>query len=414
MLWIISGPSSAGKSAFITSKYCAELTGLPPTSPIVWPGKHSQLDELGSTDAFYHFNLLRALNKANDRNGDPAIQFAHLAFWSDLVKRDIPKKAVVLVCNEQTLMQRMGQRSFNEEPGSGSTDARKYAAQKWRKILAQVDLVALYQHWCDELRNNQIPYTLLDSNSYDYSVVDEDQLSVVVDGNAPAFNREKISEIFQNRKFGYQRVELPFGLHTRGRGRSETRDLILPESLAGKSVLDIGSALGYFCFEAEARSAARVVGVEVREDRFRDALLLKEIKGSTVEFIHRDFVLDPIREHFDYVLLLNVIHHLKEPFSAMRQLASITNERLIIEFPTLMDARFQDTLDLEIPPEYDQLPLVGVGSMCQGIGQSFVFTPAAIRRSLLDHERLFEDVEILPSPIPGRAIAICHKAEQRY
>jgi hypothetical protein len=156
------------------------------------------LDELGSADAFYHFNLLRALNRANSQNGSAAIQFAQLAFWRDLVKRDIPKKAVVLVCNTQTLIQRMGQRRLNEEPGSGSTDARKYAAQKWRQILHQVDLVALYQHWCYELQNNQIPYTLINSNSYDYAIVEEDRLPVVVYGDASALNREKISEVLQN------------------------------------------------------------------------------------------------------------------------------------------------------------------------------------------------------------------------
>src|SRR6185503_15873090 len=111
-----------------------------------------------------------------------------------------------------------------------------------------------------------------------------------------------------------------------GRDRSSTRDLIFRESLAGKSVLDVGPALGYFCFEAEARGAARVVGVEVREDRYQDAMLLKEIKGSNVEFLLRDIVLDPLHEPFDFVLLLNVVHHLREPFRAIRQLASIARE----------------------------------------------------------------------------------------
>ena len=30
MIWIISGPTSAGKSTFISSPRCAELTGLSP------------------------------------------------------------------------------------------------------------------------------------------------------------------------------------------------------------------------------------------------------------------------------------------------------------------------------------------------------------------------------------------------
>jgi SAM-dependent methyltransferase len=228
-------------------------------------------------------------------------------------------------------------------------------------------------------------------------------------GEEPTFSRDAIVELLQERRFGYHRIELPYGLHTRGQDRSETRDLVLPESLAGKSVLDVGSAHGYFSFEAEARGAARVVGAEIAEERFRDALLLKEIKGSSVEFIQRDIVRDPLDEQFDYVLLLNVLHHLYDPIGALRQLASITRERLIIEFPTLEDSKFQKSLDSALPRDYDEYPLVGVSSMREGVGQTFVFTPSAIQRILMDHDPLFEDIEILESPMPGRAIALCHK-----
>src|SRR5438067_1006241 len=103
-----------------------------------------------------------------------------------------------------------------------------------------------------------------------------------------AYTRAQIEQILREQKFEYHRVDLPFGLHTPGVDRSATRDLIFPESLVGKTVLDVGCALGYFCFEAEARGAARVVGIELKERRFSQALLLKKIKGSRVEFIQRD------------------------------------------------------------------------------------------------------------------------------
>jgi len=382
-------------------------------------------------DALYHYNILRPLQldrrraRAAKRRGEDSMPspagFDQDESWTNLLRHDASKKAVVLVSARETIVQRIKQRTIIEEPELKGHDAKDYPYQKWLKLIEQTDLVDIYQTWCRELRARDIPYLLVNGNDDAYSVIeDETSLPALVDGEATGesggkspYSREQIAKLLQEHRFGYHRVNLPYGLRTRGEDRSETRDLVLPQSLAGKSVLDVGSALGYFCFEAEERGADRVVGVELREDRFCDAQLLKEIKGSNVEFIRRDVVLDPPDESFDLVLLLNVIHHLAEPFRAIRQLASITRERLVIEFPTLADQKFRESLDVPLPPLPDDLPLVGVSSLRQDVDQTFVFSPAAIRRVVLDHDRLFEDVEIIPSPMAGRAIAICHKGRQR-
>ena len=164
--------------------------------------------------------------------------------------------------------------------------------------MEAVDLAALYGEWLQELRNNSIPYVLVDSNEDTYRIIeDEDALEDIVNGNiasstngdpsrhllrgrSRAIAERRSSICFKSASFGYHRIELPYDLHTSGRDRSEARDLILPESLDGKSVLDVGSAYGYFCFEAEARGASRVVGVELEEDRFHDALAAQGDQGE--------------------------------------------------------------------------------------------------------------------------------------
>ena len=228
------------------------------------------------------------------------------------------------------------------------------------------------------------------------------------------YSKEQIEKILREERFGYHRVNLPFGLHTRGRDRSQTRDLVFPESLAGKSVLDVGSALGYFCFEAEAKGAARVLGVELDRERFRQACLLKEVIGSEVEFQQRDIVERPLEEQFDYVCLLNVIHHLDEPIRVIHQLAAVVREKLIIEFPTMEDAKFRKTAQIRFPKRYNRLPLIGVSSKKgtskkEDGGQTFVFTGPAMIRVLQDHRALFQSVKIVDSPVPGRKIALCGK-----
>ena len=220
------------------------------------------------------------------------------------------------------------------------------------------------------------------------------------------YTKEEIQDLIKGHKFEYHKVELPYGLHTRGEDRSDTRDLIFPGSLEGKSVLDIGCALGYMSFSAEDLGADRVVGIELKDSRFESAQLLKDIKQSKVEFIQKDIIKDPIDEKFDIVIFLNVIHHLTEPMMAMRKLAQIAKEQLIIEFPTLEDRKYKRSFWGGVK-DVNQQPLIGVSNTKNG--QTFVFSPPAIERILMDHDQLFKSITFKKSPMKGRMIAFCNK-----
>ncbi len=225
------------------------------------------------------------------------------------------------------------------------------------------------------------------------------------------YTKEEIEKILKENDFEYQRVELPYGLSTPGQDRSVTRDIIFPESLYGKSVLDVGSANGYFCFQAESKGASKIVGIELKKKRFEHANLLKSINGSEVEFLRKDIIESPLNEEFDYVLFLNVIHHLKEPMHALRKLAAITKEKLIFEFPTFEDPKFRRHISIFMPYIFNRLPLIGVSSLSdRKVDQTFIFSPPAIRKILIDHEMFFSKINIVRSPMgEGRRIAICMK-----
>jgi SAM-dependent methyltransferase len=223
------------------------------------------------------------------------------------------------------------------------------------------------------------------------------------------WTKDAVEKLLASRDFKYHRVPLPFGLATPGQDRSDTAELVLPKSLAGKSVLDVGCALGYFSFEAEKRGAARVVGLELTDERFEQAKLLKDVLGSRVELAQKNVLVDDLGGPFDLVLFLNVIHHLPEPMGALRRLASVTRGRLVVEFPTFRDERFVKSAGLRFPGRYDKLPLIGVSSTAKGTGQTFVFTPEALRRVLTDHAQLFARVEFVESPMKGRMIALADK-----
>ena len=222
--------------------------------------------------------------------------------------------------------------------------------------------------------------------------------------------REQVEEVLAAHDWGaQQRVPLPHGLATPGADKSPTAALVLPERLDGESVLDVGCALGYFCFEAERRGAGQVVGIDRKRRRHRQARALAELLESDVEFRIGDAGdLDPA-ERFDQVMALNLIHHLSDPFPAIELFARIARRRLVIEFPTLRDPVFRRHSGVRFPRLLNRWPLVGV-TPARKTHSTMYFSPPALRRYLRGRRDLeIGAIEMIDSPLPGRAIAICEK-----
>jgi len=220
--------------------------------------------------------------------------------------------------------------------------------------------------------------------------------------------RAEIERLLAEHTFQDQRVELPYGLVTSGEDRRPTAIIVMPESLAGRSVLDVGCHVGFFCFEAERRGATRVLGTEIKSERLEQAKVLKSVLESRADFEHRDVLTEPADEQFDLVLALNVIHHVTDPFAAIKALAAVTKWRLALEFPTFDDPKYRQAHQLETPEVYNQQPLVGMAGKRR---TKLVFAPAAIEFTVryLHAEPLFSSVQFAPSPKTGRMIAICEK-----
>jgi len=225
--------------------------------------------------------------------------------------------------------------------------------------------------------------------------------------------REDVERLLETEDVKYQRMPLPHGLATRKGNDCEptARAIFDGEDLAGVSLLDVGCCYGYYCYVAKLRGAARVVGVELDDERFRQAELLRGLYSLEIELVHGDFadVLD--RERFDWVLLLNVLHHLPEPYGTLKRVADRTNRRMVVEFPTFRDAVYRKHAGgpaAWLPGLYDRLPLLGL--VTHDGRSKWVFSPSAIEHMLTVRERLFRSVRFRASPINrGRVIAICDK-----
>src|SRR5688500_4813236 len=79
----------------------------------------------------------------------------------------------------------------------------------------------------------------------------------------PRWSEDQVRKLIETEDFRYQKIDLPYGLSTKGHDRSATARQIFPQDLTGKTVLDLGCSFGFFCFEAVKRGASRVVGFDV-------------------------------------------------------------------------------------------------------------------------------------------------------
>jgi tRNA (mo5U34)-methyltransferase len=139
----------------------------------------------------------------------------------------------------------------------------------------------------------------------------------------------------------YHTIDLGHGVITKGADDTPHRLglMDLPQSLAGKSVLDIGAWDGFFSFEAERRGAARVVACDYYSwhgtgwGSKAGFELARAALSSRVEDVDVDVMdLSPERVGtFDLVLLLGVLYHLPHPLLALERVASVTRDLLILE-----------------------------------------------------------------------------------
>lgn len=83
----------------------------------------------------------------------------------------------------------------------------------------------------------------------------------------------------------------------------------MPSSLAGKSVLDIGCADGFFCQLCSRQGAQSVLGIDTAIGRLLRARFVALHEGLNITYRLDGFPSRHIHDRFDYVLCLSVLHH---------------------------------------------------------------------------------------------------------
>ena len=92
----------------------------------------------------------------------------------------------------------------------------------------------------------------------------------------------------------------------------------LPADLSGRTVLDIGCNGGFYAIEMKRRNAARVLAIDIDEDYLRQARFAADVVGLDIEFAQMSvYDIAALGEHFDVVLFLGVLYHLRHPLLAL-------------------------------------------------------------------------------------------------
>lgn len=93
---------------------------------------------------------------------------------------------------------------------------------------------------------------------------------------------------------------------------------VLPESLAGKSVLDIGCNGGFYAIEMKRRGADRVLGIDSDPDYLAQARFAAATLGFGIEFRQLSiYDIGALGETFDLVIFMGVLYHLRHPLLAL-------------------------------------------------------------------------------------------------
>jgi 2-polyprenyl-3-methyl-5-hydroxy-6-metoxy-1,4-benzoquinol methylase len=402
-IYLILGISSAGKSTYIENNIKKKFKDIP--IYLAHEINESNYKDIFRSNCIIHYNLFRPFKNSADNIHTPItddIISSYLLEYSTRIK------ATLLIAPLSIIAKRILLRKI-AEPNLRKKTPSKYPKHKLFELLHSIDYLGFHQQWIHLLKKHRIPTQIF----YDsQEITNRLTFNEILQSNIKAdYSEAEITEIAKDTHFEYQQILLPSQQLTTGNDRSATFEIIKKEiTLIGKTVLDIGCAYGYFCFQSEKAGAKYVQGSELKRHRFIGCNILKHIFASDCEFTSNNIFMDkePTKK-YDIIFLLNVIHHLPEPIHALRKIAERCNEVLIIEFPTLMDKKFNNTLDSSTSQIDNSLPLIGV-SLLADQDQTFLFTQMAIERILLDNNKLFNSIDFLASPISDdRLIAICRK-----
>lgn len=121
----------------------------------------------------------------------------------------------------------------------------------------------------------------------------------------------------------------------------------LLERVQGKTVLDVGCAEGLISMHLVDRGAAAVHGIEMRPDFVENGLTLRGDRAVTLECANANDY-EPVRQ-YDIVIMLAVLHKLKDPTAACKRFAAAAREMVVLRLPPKHAPKIVDARSESVP-----------------------------------------------------------------
>jgi tRNA (mo5U34)-methyltransferase len=147
-------------------------------------------------------------------------------------------------------------------------------------------------------------------------------------------------EAIAKQEIWHHRIEVAPGVWTPG--LQDTAAVLaqigMPEDLSGMRVLDVGARDGFFTFEAERRGAREVVALDNESPHRTGFAIAAELLGSKAAYVTENvYSLRPERYgHFDLVLFLGVIYHLRHPLLGLDRIHDVCSPEALLLIETHM------------------------------------------------------------------------------
>lgn len=227
------------------------------------------------------------------------------------------------------------------------------------------------------------------------------------------YSKEEVENFIATENLKYQKIELPFGLSTPGDARDQAVNIMLREIPKGSSVLDIGSYLGQMCIMAIKNGASEAVGIELDPDKIRQAEMILDILNLQKNpiYLREDIEKFNPEKKSDVILLLNVLHHFKDPISVLRKLSLIADRKLLIEAASFND---RDSGKIGIGIFFrrwlKRRPFIFCASgNPKELNQTYFFSESALRNILDGHYKCYWKINRIESKFKGRFFLECNK-----